>query len=58
MLIPTDRAASWAGSDETGVSAPGGALRILIEKDFQCVHPQSEDQTDSFLDPLAKDRRS
>jgi hypothetical protein len=58
VSIPTARAASWAGSDETGVSSTGGNLRILIEKDFQCVHPQSEDQTDSFPNPLVKQRPS
>jgi hypothetical protein len=58
ISIPAARAASWAGSDETGVSSTSGTLRILIQKDFQCVHPQSEDDTDSFQNPLAKERPS
>jgi hypothetical protein len=51
VAIPAARAASWAGSDETGIEETGGHLRILIEKDFQCAHPQSEEDWDAFPNP-------
>jgi len=53
VTIPAARAASWAGSDETGIHSAGGSLRILIEKDFQCAHPEGEENADAFPNPRA-----
>jgi hypothetical protein len=53
VTIPGARAASWAASDETGIQNANGSLRILIEKDFQCAHPEGEENADAFPNPRA-----
>ena len=47
----------WAGSDVVGlngvVSRDGQEpVRLLIEKDFQCLHGDGENQPDTFPNPL------
>jgi hypothetical protein len=54
VAIPAARAASWAGSDEIRIEESGGHLRILIEKDFLCAHPESEEDWDAFPNPQAR----
>jgi hypothetical protein len=54
VMIPRATAAHWIRTDETGIQGSGATLKILIEKDFQCIHPGSED-ADSFPNPLGKD---
>jgi hypothetical protein len=51
VTIPAARAVSWAGSDDTGIQSANDSLRILIEKDFQCAHPQGEEAADAFPNP-------
>ena len=58
----------WAGSSELGISASQaaggtGSLRILIEKDLECLDPAAgESQEDAFPHPqsgmLCKDREN
>jgi hypothetical protein len=43
---------AWADGDAVGIEGSSSTLRVLIEKDFQCVHPTSED-ADNFPNPLA-----
>lgn len=48
----------WANSAEIGIDekivSPHSdeALEILIEKDFECLHGESDNQPDSFPNPL------
>jgi hypothetical protein len=51
VTIPAVRAASWAASNEVGIQSANGSLRILIEKDFQCAHPEGEEDADAFPNP-------
>lgn len=50
---------TWANTEQVGISKnlplPGEAmLKVLIEKDFQCLHKrQGEDETDNFPNPQA-----
>ena len=52
--IPGDQARSWALGGEIGLEArqalePGESLRILIEKDLECIDaPPDESQADAF----------
>lgn len=54
VRIPEARARSWGRSDEVGIAASqagegGRALRILIEKDLECLDaPAHEPQDDAF----------
>jgi hypothetical protein len=58
VRLPASEIAAWAG-DDTAVSLrgeldlpAGGPLRLLVEKDFQCVTPrEGEDQSDLFTNP-------
>jgi hypothetical protein len=53
VIVPTAIAKQWVKSDETGIEASTGDLKILIEKDFQCLHREPEAGEDSFPNPLA-----
>ncbi len=52
---PADAAAAWARSNETGIeAAPETGPRILIEKDFQCLHAPESPDADAFPNPAAR----
>ncbi len=53
VILPKTVAKEWAESDQTGIEASTGALRLLIEKDFQCLHRPPQPGEDSFPNPLA-----
>jgi hypothetical protein len=40
-------------SDQSGTEASSGTLRLLIEKDFQCLHREPAPGEDAFPNPLA-----
>ncbi len=53
VTVPAATAAAWAGSEEVALGAelplPGGALSVLIEKDFPCLTVRAgEDDSDAF----------
>lgn len=57
VVIPSEIARRWAASEEVGIEGeqPNGTdapLRILIEKDFECLAPRAgEDDSDAFPHP-------
>ena len=53
VTVPMAVAKQWIGSDQTGIEACSGTLRVLIEKDFQCLHREPDPGEDSFPNPLA-----
>jgi hypothetical protein len=53
IVIPAAAAKRWMESDEAGIEGVSGPLKILIEKDFQCLH-SSEENADAFPNPMAK----
>jgi hypothetical protein len=53
VTVPMRIAKEWIESDQTGIEASSGTLRLLIEKDFQCLHREPEPGEDSFPNPLA-----
>ncbi len=58
VKLPSRQIAEWA-TDEEAVSLSdeldlptGGSLKLLVEKDFQCLAPRDdEDQSDLFVNP-------
>ena len=58
VRLPAAQIAAWA-NDDTAVSLHGeiesprgGALTLLVEKDFRCLSPrEGEDQSDLFTNP-------
>jgi len=53
VTLPATVAKQWIESDQTGIEASTGTLRLLIEKDFQCLHREPQPGEDSFPNPLA-----
>ncbi len=59
VAVPASQIKSWATSDQVGIEAAistnNGAelLTLLIEKDFKCLHGDSEHQEDCFTNPMA-----
>ena len=57
VRVPAGRAAAWGRSDAIGIAVEQGigdgkALRILIEKDLECLDgPPGESQADAFARP-------
>lgn len=59
VRLPLERAAVWTSSELVGLEGEvdvgdGGLLRLLIEKDFACLHKRpGEDERDSYPNPAA-----
>ena len=59
VRVPVLDIRNWAESDKVSIDSKqtlddGDGLRILIEKDFQCLSPRAgEDETDMFPHPGA-----
>ena len=47
--IPDSECLRWIASDEVGLTGE----RVVIEKDFQCLHRNSPEDADSFPNPAA-----
>jgi hypothetical protein len=63
VLMSRTLATPWATGEAVSLSAewplPDGSCRILIEKDFDCLHPRVEDEgADTFPNPTAQRDRS
>lgn len=58
--VPGGLVETWANTDQVGIDstqsiAEEKTLRIVIEKDFRCLQPQSdEDERDNFPNPLVE----
>jgi hypothetical protein len=53
VQVPAGAVEAWATSDEVGLAARDGVLRILIEKDFRCLtRPREEDEPDAYPHPV------
>ena len=56
VTVPTSQAREWAQGDEVGIYAcvdlgARGALDLVIEKDFACLHGTDEENEDAFPNP-------
>ena len=61
VTVPAAIARRWAGGDDVALAADvpsvrAGAepVRLLIEKDFQCLHGSAEEQSECFPNPRAR----
>ena len=52
IVVPAAAAKHWMASDETGIEGASGPLKVLVEKDFRCLHSGEED-ADAFPNPMA-----
>ena len=58
IVVPRATAERWAATDEVSIHgeeiAGGTRLKLLIEKDFECLEPRTgEDQSNRFPNPNA-----
>ncbi len=56
LRLPSERIHRWAGSSEVGMTERQQIddqhfLLILVEKDFECLHPGHEVNSDAFPNP-------
>lgn len=59
VALPVAQARAWAASEDVSIEEmiPVGQnhLRLLVEKDFQCLHKRPhEDESDHFANPAAE----
>lgn len=62
IQVPGVEANDWVRTDRVAISgdqpiAAGKRLKILIEKDFQCLHGDDERDPDAFPNPLEETLR-
>jgi hypothetical protein len=58
VILSKDRARIWGAQSEVGVyttldMGPAGSLEVVVEKDFACLDRSDEDNSDTFVNPLA-----
>ena len=56
LSLPLDQVRQWAATDKVGIEADqpigdGRSQRIIVEKDFDCLHPRPEENIDTFPNP-------
>jgi hypothetical protein len=52
IMIPEDAARIWIESDQTGIENRDSSPKVLIEKDFKCLHREPGEEPDAFPNPL------
>ena len=52
VILPTRVAMKWAETDQVGIEVQTETLKLLIEKDFKCLHKDPEPGEDLFPNPL------
>ncbi len=51
--LPQALSVAWAVNDEVGIEADQDQLKIIIEKDFACLSPRGEEDSDTFEHPMS-----
>jgi hypothetical protein len=53
VVVPLASAIAWSDTDHDAIEGPRDeAVQVLLEKDFQCLHPPIDPDPDAFLHPL------
>lgn len=60
VSLPVSEALPWATSDQVGIEhrlpvVDDQTLHVLIEKDFQCLHRDEQEEPDQFPNPAASE---
>jgi hypothetical protein len=53
VTCPLAMAIAWADSDQVSMESAHGVPRVLVEKDFECLHRLGEQTADAYPNPLA-----
>ena len=51
VSLPRAMAKEWTTSETVGIDAVQNGLKILVEKDFECLNHEHEGQEDAFPNP-------
>jgi hypothetical protein len=56
LRLPADQLRQWAQTDQVGIESDqpisdDRSLHILLEKDFDCLHPRPDENIDTFPNP-------
>ncbi len=56
LRLPVGQVRQWAQSDQVGIESDqpigdGRSLHVLVEKDFECLHPRPDENIDTFPNP-------
>ncbi|HEY4085074.1 MAG TPA: hypothetical protein VGM43_04010 [Bryobacteraceae bacterium] len=54
VSLPEALVKTWATGDEVGIEGQDGPIRILVEKDFQCLHRDAPAEPDAFPNPMGE----
>jgi hypothetical protein len=57
VFLPRPCVVAWAGSDQVSIEGHG-QVRVLVEKDFQCLHGPDRRDPDAWPNPLAEQFQS
>ena len=55
LYMPGKMIGELTDTDKVGFENVVGGLHLLVEKDFTCLENVSEDQSDNYPNPLARD---
>lgn len=53
VVLPRAVANSWAEGDSVTIEGSCSGVKILVEKDFQCLHNSAERDPEAYPNPLA-----
>ena len=51
VQVPESIALDWCNTDRVGFEGTAGEVKVLVEKDWQCLAPRDEDESDAFPHP-------
>ena len=52
VTVPETLGRDWIEGDQEGIENGEGSPKIVIEKDFQCLHQEGAAEADAFPNPL------
>ena len=51
MQVPEAIALDWCDTERVGFEGVAGEVKVLVEKDWQCLAPRDEDESDAYPHP-------
>jgi hypothetical protein len=51
VQVPEALALEWCNTDRVGFDGTAGVVKVLVEKDWQCLAPRDEDESDAYPHP-------
>ena len=51
VQVPESIALEWCNGERVGFDGVAGEVKVLVEKDWQCLAPRDEDESDAYPHP-------